>query len=174
MVRSFGISLAVALGLALAAPAAQAGEAVASLSAQELSDREQIRTLLLNYGRYFDERRLEEYANLFAENGEWVGGPTVARGPAEVLEMVTRTVAEIPTAPGRRNFHVMTNMIVAVDGDEATAWSRYTFYMPGEDGQPDPVVTGVYDDRLIRVDGEWKFLRRQLTADISGNPAARE
>ncbi len=165
---AFWKSIAVA-GAVLAAPPAQAelptlpaGEA----GLQELLDREEIRLLLLEYGRAFDERRLEDYAALFAENGEWVGGPTVAKGPAEVLAMVTRVVADLPTGPGKRNFHVMTNMMIDVEGDSATAWSRYTFYMPGAGG-PEPVVSGVYDDRLIRVDGHWKFLRRQLTADVA-------
>ena len=166
MRRSLAKSLAVVAGVLTMAPAAYAapGDPV---SAQELSDREAVRDVLLEYGRAFDERRLEDYANLFAADGEWVGGPTVARGPAEVLEMVRRTVSEIPSAPGARNFHVMTNMMIEVDGDTATAWSRYTFYMPGADGQPDPVVTGVYDDKLVRADGKWKFLRRQLTADMA-------
>lgn len=164
--RGFITTLAVTAALLAGAPAAAApGDPVSA--AAELVEREAIRDVLLEYGRAFDERRLEDYANLFAENGEWVGGPTVARGPAQVLEMVRRTVAEIPTAPGARNFHVMTNMMVDVDGDTATAWSRYTFYMPGPDGQPDPVVTGVYDDRLVKVGGKWKFLRRELTADIA-------
>ncbi|HTM96401.1 MAG TPA: nuclear transport factor 2 family protein [Croceibacterium sp.] len=166
MKRMIAAAMAAGLGLSLAAPAAHAapGDPV---GAQELSDREAIRDVLLEYGRAFDERRLEDYANLFADNGEWVGGPTVVKGPAEVLEMVKRTVAELPTAPGARNFHVMTNMMVAVDGDTAAAWSRYTFYMPGADGQPDPVVTGVYDDKLVRVAGQWKFLSRTLTADMA-------
>jgi uncharacterized protein (TIGR02246 family) len=166
MKSTIAAALTASLCLAFAAPAVQAapGDPV---SVQELADREAIRDVLLEYGRSFDERRLEDYANLFADNGEWIGGPTVAKGPAEVLEMVKRTVAELPTAPGARNFHVMTNMMVDVDGDTATAWSRYTFYMPGADGQPDPVVTGVYDDKLIKVGGKWKFLSRKLTADMA-------
>jgi uncharacterized protein (TIGR02246 family) len=166
MRSTIAAAVTASLCLALAAPAAQAapGDPV---SVQELADREAIRDVLLEYGRSFDERRLEDYANLFADNGEWIGGPTVAKGPAAVLEMVKRTVAELPTAPGARNFHVMTNMMVDVDGDTATAWSRYTFYMPGADGQPDPVVTGIYDDKLVKVGGRWKFLSRKLTADMA-------
>ncbi len=161
-------ALFAGVGLALAMPAAHAEDLENTLSLQELSDREQIRGVLLEYGRAFDERRLEDYANLFAEEGEWVGGPTTARGPEGVLEMVTRVVAEIPTAPGRRNFHVMTNMAVDVEGDSATAWSRFSFYVAGDDGKPELATSGTYDDQLIRTDGgEWKFLRRQLTGDIA-------
>jgi hypothetical protein len=57
--------------------------------------------------------------------------------------------------------------MVDVDGDTATAWSRYTFYVTTADGQPTPAVSGVYDDKLIRVGGKWKFLSRKLTADMA-------
>lgn len=172
MNRTIAITLA-GLSLALATPTVAApGEPV---SAQELADREAIRDVLLEYGRAFDERRLQDYANLFAENGTWGGGANPSRGPGGVLDMITKTVAQIPTAPGKRNFHVMTNMAVDVDagGETATAWSRYTFYMPSEDGtKPVPFVSGVYDDTLVKVNGQWKFLSRKLTADVSGRPPA--
>ena len=174
MCRLIALSFAIGMGLLAAAPAAYAAGADGTLSLQEISDREQVRDVLLEYGRSFDERRLEDYANLFAENGQWIGGPTVATGPAEVLEMVKHVVENIPTGPGRRNFHVMTNMVVDVDGDTATAWSRFIFYMPGKDGKPEVSTSGTYDDRLICVDGKWKFLRRQLTGDVArlAEPAA--
>lgn len=172
MRRFVSLPLAIAAGLLAAVPSASAAAPGAPLTAQELADREQIRDVLLEYGRAFDERRLEDYANLFADNGQWIGGPTIATGPAEVLEMITRVVGNIPTGPGKRNFHVMTNMVVDVEGDTATAWSRFIFYMPGEDGKAELSTTGTYDDQLVRVDGTWKFLRRQLTGDVAPPAAA--
>ena len=139
------------------------------LSLQELSDREQIRDLLHEYGRSFDERRLEDYANLFAEDGEWSAGSIVARGPAEVLEMVRKAAEAIPAPPGCRNFHVMTNMMIEVDGDRATAWSRFSFIEPGADGSRNFSGSGVYDDELVRRNGRWMFLRRTLTGDAPRN-----
>lgn len=136
------------------------------LSLQELADREQIRDLLHEYGRAFDERRLEDYANLFAEDGEWSAGSIVARGPAEVLDMVKRAVDAIPAPPGCRNFHVMTNMMVEVDGDTATAWSRFSFIEPQADGTRRFSGSGVYDDQFVRRNGKWLFFRRRLTGDM--------
>jgi 3-phenylpropionate/cinnamic acid dioxygenase small subunit len=170
MRRFVPLSIAIAGGLHAAAPAAYAAEPGGPLTSQEVAYREQIRDVLLEYGRAFDERRLEDYANLFAENGQWIGGPTVATGPAEVLEMITRVVENIPTGPGKRNFHVMTNMVVDVEGDTATAWSRFIFYMPGEGGKAEVSTSGTYDDQLVRVGGTWKFLRRQLTGDVARPP----
>jgi hypothetical protein len=30
----------------------------------------------------------------------------------------------------------------------------------------------VYDDTLAKIDGQWKFMSRKLTADVSGRPPA--
>jgi 3-phenylpropionate/cinnamic acid dioxygenase small subunit len=158
-----------------AGPAAPVPARSEAVLLQRLADEEAIRGVLLEYGRSFDERRLQDYANLFAENGTWGSGDNPVRGPAGVLKMITDTTAMIPTAPGARNFHVMTNMVVDVadDGKTATAWSRYTFYMPAGDGtKPEAFVSGVYDDTLAKIDGTWKFMSRKLTADVAGRPPA--
>ncbi len=159
------------LGAALAAAyPVQAETADGAISAQELSDREEIRTLLVNYGRYLDARQLEKYANLFAEEGAWEGGFGVAEGREAILEMMQGSLGpsgEIPENPG---FHVMTNMIVDTDGDTATAWSRWTFYLKGPDGMPIVGSAGRYEDTLVRRGGEWKFLRRKTNADLYYRP----
>ena len=38
---------------------------------QRLEDMEEIRTVLLNYGRYLDARDFGAYSRLFAKDGEW-------------------------------------------------------------------------------------------------------
>jgi len=172
MKQAFG-GILLAAGLALSVPVpvqAQSGDG--AISAAELSDREQIRTLLLNYGRYLDARQLEDYANLFVEEGAWEGGFGVAEGRAAILAMMQEAFGSSGEVPENPGFHVMTNMIVDTDGDTATAWSRWTFFMKGADGQAVVGSAGRYEDTLVRRDGEWKFLRRKTTSDIYYRPAA--
>jgi len=161
---------ATALALAAAAPAAAETQRTPALSLQELSDREEIRTLLLKYGRYLDDRDFENYANLFASNGQWLAGPYSPTGPQEIRAFMLDFISTAPNPEGRRNYHVMTNMMVDVDGDTATAWSHYTFFMPGPDMKPQPFSSGTYSDELIRENGEWKFLRRRLAANVAPDP----
>ena len=74
-----------------------------------------------------------------------------------------------PAAPGTRNkdnFHLLTNEIITVNGDRATAVSKLIFYIKGPEGRPVPQMAGHYDDELIREDGRWKFLKRVVQADI--------
>ena len=51
-------------------------------------------------------------------------------------------------------------LLVDIDGDHATAHSRQLTIMRGENGTPTPRLSGIYDDELVREDGEWKILHR--------------
>jgi len=171
--RSFRTLCAVAALFLLAASAiAQAprGSDTASLAAklQRLEDIEEIRTLLLDYGRLLDSRDLAGYSKLFAKDGEWVGGFGSAKGPEEILAFMQKNMG---TGPNRNNsFHILSNFQIEVKGDAATAWSRWTFVAPGTDGKPVISQAGRYDDILIREAGHWKFKRRTASNDT---PAPR-
>jgi uncharacterized protein (TIGR02246 family) len=155
---------------AAAAQAARPAPADASpaVRLQRLEDMEEIRTLLLDYGRFLDSRDLLAYSRLFAKDGEWVGGFGSARGPEEILAFMQKNLG---TGPNRGNtYHILSNFEIATDRDSATAWSRWTFITPGADGKPVISQAGRYDDVLVREDGRWRFKRRVASNDI---PAPR-
>ena len=142
------------------------GQNDASLAArlQRLEDIEEIRTLLTDYGRFLDARDLPAYSRLFAKDGEWVGGFGTARGPAEILAFMRKNLG---TGPNRNNsYHILSNFEIDVKGDAATAWSRWTFIVPGADGKPVLSQSGRYDDTLVRENGKWRFKRRTASNDI--------
>jgi hypothetical protein len=69
--------------------------------------------------------------------------------------------------PNRGNtFHILSNFEIEVNGDTATAWSRWTFVTPGPDKKPAPSQAGRYDDTLVRENGHWRFKRRTASNDI--------
>ena len=155
-----------------AAQQQRGGQAESSMASrlQRLEDLEEIRTLLLDYGRLLDSRDLAAYSKLFAKEGEWVGGFGTAKGPAAILEFMQKNLG---TGPNRTNtYHILSNFEIVVNGDSATAWSRWTFIVPGADGKPTLSQAGRYDDLLIREDGRWKFKRRTASNDIP-NPATK-
>src|SRR6185369_8312448 len=131
---------------------------------QRLEDTEQIRTLLLDYGRFLDARDLPAYSRLFAKDGEWVGGFGSAKGPDGILAFMRQNLGT-GTNPGN-TFHILSNVEIEVKGDTATAWSRWTFVTPGADGKPVISQAGRYDDMVVREDGRWKFKRRIASNDI--------
>jgi hypothetical protein len=60
----------------------------------------------------------------------------------------------------------MTNMLIDVDGDSATAWSRWTLIDAADNDTPALIYSGHYDDVLVRENGAWKFRRRTAWVEI--------
>ena len=148
------------------AQAPRGAQTDASLAArlQRLEDIEEIRTLLLDYGRFLDSRDLASYSRLFAKDGEWVGGFGSVKSPAGIQAFMEKNLG---TGPNRGNtYHILSNFIIDVKGDTATAWSRWTFITPSADGKPVISQAGRYDDTLVREDGRWKFKRRVASNNI--------
>jgi hypothetical protein len=130
---------------------------------QRLEDIDAIRTTLLNYGRYLDARDFGSYSRLFAKDGEWSGGLGTVKGPAEIQVFMEKSIG----APNRaKNYHLLSNFIIDVQGDKATAWSRWAFVVPGGDGKPAIAQGGHYEDTLVREDGLWKFQKRTAFTDL--------
>ena len=138
----------------------------ASLAArlQKFEDKEEIQNLLLDYGRHLDNRDFAAYSRLFAKDGEWVGGFGKVAGPVNIQAFMEKAM---PGANTAKNYHLLSNFVITVKGDTATAWSRWAFVVPGERGA---VISqaGRYDDTLVREDGHWRFKRRVASNDTPG------
>ena len=162
----------VTLAAALVAVGALAQPLVAqdlkSLAArvQVLEDREAIRALILAYGQAHDHRDYRTFSSLFASNGEWVGGLGSAKGPQAIFELMDKTIGHNPKPNGSGTYHVLTNDQIEIKGDLASATTKWIYITPGPDGAPKLVYLGHYDDKFIRENGAWKFLRREAPADI--------
>ena len=158
--------------LAVPASAQPASQNNPSLTAriQRLEDIQEIQTLLLNYGRYLDARDFGAYSRLFAADGEWTGGFGTVKGPAAIQAFMEKNIP----GPNRGNtFHLLSNFVIDVHGDMATAWSRWTFVTPNAEKRPAPTQAGRYDDVLVRENGYWRFKRRIARNDIpTMEPAA--
>ena len=149
----------VLIGVSLPA-AAQTGSLEARL--QRMEDREQIQQLLLDYGRHLDSRDLAAYAALFAADGEWVGGFGSVKGRPQIQAFMEKNLGTAPNRAG--NYHLLTNFVITLNGDTATAWSRWAFVVPGERGAA-IAQAGRYDDALVRENGAWRFKRRVASND---------
>lgn len=133
---------------------------------QRLEDREEIRQLLMNYGRYLDQRDFAAFSKLFAEkDGEWIGGMGKAKGSHAIRKLMEESIGT-NAALKNTSFHLFTNEIISLAGDRATATTKWIFVVKGEANRPQPVFMGHYEDDLVREKGNWKFLRRAVYADI--------
>ena len=139
---------------------------------QRLEDIEEIRTVLIDYGRYLDAHDLVSYSNLFATDGEWVGGFGTGKGPAGVLALMQKNLGAASAKRPGSTYHLLTNFLIDVHGDTATAWSRWNFVITGADNSPKIMYGGHYDDTLVRESSHWKFKKRIAVNDIpAGNSA---
>jgi uncharacterized protein (TIGR02246 family) len=145
---------------------ALAMDAQTSLAAkiQRLEDIEEIRTVLTNYGRYLDAHDFKAYSLLFAKDGEWIGGFGSVKGPAAIEAFMEKNIG----APGKPNgtYHLLSNFIIDVQSDTATAWSRWNYVVPGGDKKPAIAQGGHYEDKLVRESGRWRFSRREAFTDL--------
>jgi hypothetical protein len=139
---------------------------------QQLEDREAVRQLLTDYGRFLDQRDFTSFSQLFAEKeGEWDGGMGKAKGPQEIRKLMESTIGKNTEKTSAPNFHIFTNETIHVNGDRANATTKWIFMVQGEGGRPQPLYLGHYEDSMTREGGRWKFLRRVVHADIPSDEA---
>lgn len=138
-----------------------------ALRVQVLEDREEIRALIIAYGRTHDARDYIAFSELFAkETGEWVGGFGSAKGSQAIFELMDKLIGHNPQPGGSGTYHVLSNEQIDVEGDLASAVTKWIYVTRNDEGNPGWVFLGHYDDNFIRENGRWRFLRREAFTDI--------
>jgi 3-phenylpropionate/cinnamic acid dioxygenase small subunit len=143
---------------------------------QEIEDRMAIEHLMVGvYPKALDTRDWKTYASLFAEDGELIQGTNVTKGPKAIEEQFSRPRAPRPAAAGAaaapapagppQTKHIVTNLDIKLDGDRATS-TGYWQTISTRDGKTTIAGAGHYVDELVRVNGQWKFKKREIV-----NPA---
>lgn len=163
------LTIAAVVALASAAAPAQPRGGASASRLRQVEDRLAIERILVDYADFLDRRDYAAYADLFAPDGEWRNGAGSNKGRAAIRQMLDRALGPAGT-PNRANYHIITNPRVDLNGDRATATSRYLFVMRGPGGQPMPSLAGVYRDELVRQGGGWK-IRLRVADDIMPTPA---
>src|SRR5688572_539945 len=101
---------------------AQADDSLAA-RLQRFEDKGEIEALLLDYGRHLDNRDFAGYASLFARDGQWIGGFGTVPA-ADIRAFMEKAMGTQNTA---KNYHLLSNFVITVNGNTATAWSRWAF-----------------------------------------------
>jgi hypothetical protein len=132
------------------------------------SDIEAIRRLHHEYAYTFDGGDLDGFAALFEHGTLHLRGvDDPATGSAAVRRLVERCVIMYDGIPATN--HLMHNLVVDVDGDEARA-STYVQVLQGlPDFPPQTIATGIYRDVLRRRDGAWTFSERSIDGSLRGD-----
>jgi 3-phenylpropionate/cinnamic acid dioxygenase small subunit len=129
-------------------------------------DAEAIRELLARYCHLLDGYRLDEFGDLFADDGEWTSVNGQATGP-RAIEGLLRALMPVPT-DGNRLKHFNANISIRRDGDMVEVTSNFLSVRNTATG-PAVVSVGTYQDRVVPTKDGWKFKLRRLIHEMTGN-----
>lgn len=117
-------------------------------------DREAIRDVLARYCLYIDAARGDEWAALFTEDAAFdtrMGDPVVGREALAAMASAT---------PARSMHHMFTNLVIDIEGDEATCDASAMVMSKSA-----IMMTARTHDELRRVDGNWLISFRTYEPD---------
>jgi ketosteroid isomerase-like protein len=113
-----------------------------------------VQRLIVDYAVHLDNRDYTAYANLFAEDGEWANAEGGYKGRAAIHDMLKKIIGPVEGAPNPDNFHMPTNFQIDVNGDHATAFSRFFFVIHGPEGAPNDANFHIPSNMQVDVDGD--------------------
>jgi hypothetical protein len=128
--------------------------------AQELADREEIRDLIAIYAHRVANG--ESIADLFTDDGVW----TIRRLPDQAVEVVSgmKELTEHFKKSAPEAEHPMPmihNFLIKLDGDKGQGLNSNELRISVEGKSI--IASGYYEDLYRRVDGRWRFARRDTT-----------
>ncbi|MEL1251420.1 nuclear transport factor 2 family protein [Aurantiacibacter gilvus] len=145
-----------------------ADDGSADPAAQALADRIAIEDMVVEYYAHLGGGDAEAFDEYFTEDAVFDVNGNVATGRAEI-EALYGSIGEDPSSASNQGgpFRMLlSNPVIQVDGDSATASFIWTGVgNPSIDAPPVLLEQGREFDRLVKVDGEWKFSHRVVIAD---------
>jgi uncharacterized protein (TIGR02246 family) len=154
------LGLGVAASLALAGPVAAQD---AGTNATALADRAAISDLLTQYYWNFGHDIEGEVAKVYAPDGEMILGTRSYKG----IEAIKGAYAAVPANAPQKSAYALniliSNMLVTVHGDTATARLVFTETITAKQGDKPAILTqGREFDHLVKRDGKWLIAVRQI------------
>jgi hypothetical protein len=126
----------------------------------DVTDQECIRRVLAEFVQLRDDKRFEEWVQLFAEDGTFEYGSHHLVGRSAIRDNVEALLRN------DRGKHVCVNSIIDVSGDTASVSSDFLKVNPSNDGSGAIGYVigtmGRYVDHFVRRDGEWKLAERKV------------
>jgi hypothetical protein len=136
---------------------------------ETLLDRIQIEDLMTRYYYDLSLSKAHELSDYFTEDALLDVDGTVAKGRAEIAKLyqdpAPKPKEPAPT-PGRHMHMLLTNPIIKINGNTATAHVIWTGVMNEGIGKlPQIVEQGREDSELVKQNGKWLIKRRYISTD---------
>jgi len=125
----------------------------------ERDDRQDISELLVRYATGIDRRDWALFRTVFTDDCELDYGE-IGRwhGVDEVTDFMDKT-----HAMAGHTLHRLSNEVITVDGDEASARTYVDAVIMFGDNQAGVNAWGFYDDDIVRTSDGWRIARRRFT-----------
>lgn len=123
-------------------------------------DELKIRNTLARLAHATDRGDLSEYAALLSSDARWVmPGADPVVGSAAIVSAAEARRHAGQVGPGSHTRHILSNIVVELDGDTARTASYWQF-LSGTDATPTTRSSGVYSDTFVRTEAGWLFAER--------------
>ena len=139
------------------------------ITMENMLDHMQIQDLLTRYYSDLSQGKAHELSEYFTEDAVLQVDDMVAHGQAEIAKLYQRPAPDPnapPAEPRGRGHMLLSNPVIEVHGDTATAHLIWTGVMNQGIGKlPYIFEQGREDDELVKQDGKWRIKHRVITAD---------
>ena len=139
-------------------------DAVSNREVWEMVEARRIERMFFDYAYHLDQNNPTELARLFVEDCEVSYAPGFgAQGKAEY----EKTLSGIGPYFRATTHHVSNIVVDFVSDTEAKVRSIVLALHRYRKERPDGWLFGQYHDVVVKVDGQWKFKRRELRTDLT-------
>ncbi len=142
--------------------------AVLSSKIQWVVDVEEIKMLMAKYCHGIDKKDEETFMSIWSADADYVLPRGEGHGIDGIRELVRKVWREVPQC-----HHHITNQVIDVDGDSATAKTDVTYYRLTSDGLHQ-LLSGGYTLEYVRRDGVWQTKRMEFASFVSTSPIFKE
>lgn len=126
-------------------------------------DKAAIAELIARYNHAIDHEDYQGWANTFAPDGVFQGIIGKFSAHKELDKFIAAVKNLTATAPTLR--HYVTNILSEIDGNEARSRSFLLMTSTTKEGGSKIALAGEYEDRLVKINGQWLFQERIVHAD---------
>jgi uncharacterized protein (TIGR02246 family) len=133
----------------------------------DVTEERAIERVLALYRMLLDDRRLDAWGELFAEDSSWIVPGAAFHGRAAIVEAVGGMQ---PPHPGWAKHLAFPAVVDVTSPTTALAWSDFTAFVRAADGTWSVAAAGRYYDELVNEGGRWRFKARRTDLDRATQP----
>jgi hypothetical protein len=128
-----------------------------------MSAVEDIRRVIALYSQLADDKRMEEWSDLFTEDAVFLAHGNRLEGRLTIKESIGPSLAAVPIK------HLVGEPVIdLLSRDRARAWTDLATFVRGTEGIAVVTIGRYYDELQLGEDGSWRLARRELV--VVGDP----